>query len=211
MRARRPFILGLVGGIGAGKSEVARVFAELGCVVSDSDGLAREALQREDVRRTLVEWWGPDVLDDAGRIDRRAVGAIVFRDREQRTRLEGLTHPVIKAARAAQIAGATRDGVPVVVVDAPLLFEAGVDAECDAVAFVDAPEAVRRERVSARGWDPGELARREGAQMSLELKRAKSEYVIENAGSRSELRNRVESLLREILGTCAGHPGSGPA
>ena len=194
---RRPWVIGLAGGIGAGKSEVARILARLGCVVIDSDAEARRVMERPDIRRTLVEWWGETVLNPEGGVDRSAVAKIVFADPRQRRRLEELIHPLIKTARAEFIARA--GDAPAVVVDAPLLFEAGVDAECDAVIFVDAPRELRLQRVrTARGWDEAELARREAAQMDPEQKRRRSHELIVNDGSPQALTERVADALTRI-------------
>lgn len=176
-------VIGLAGGIGAGKSAVARVTAELGCAVSDSDALAREALEREDVRTQLVSWWGEGVIGTDGKVDRGAVARIVFGDDEQRLRLEGLVHPLVRVSRGEAIARARDAGARAFVIDAPLLFEAGLDAECDVVVFVDAPRELRLARVREhRGWDEAELDRREAAQLAVEEKRRRADVVVLNDG-----------------------------
>ncbi len=195
----RPLVIGLAGGIGAGKSEVARLLAELGCVVVDSDVQARAALERPEVKETLRNWWGDRVLAPDGRVDRSAIASIVFKDPAQRERLEGLIHPLIKQRRAELVARAASASAPGVVVDAPLLFEAGVDAECDAVIFVEAPREVRLRRVrEARGWDEAELARREASQMPLEEKRRRSSAVVVNDGDTVALRARVRDAFARL-------------
>ncbi len=201
----RPLVVGLVGGIGSGKSTVAAELAAGGCVVVDSDKAAKEILTRPDVRDTLVEWWGPEILDGSGVVDRRRIASIVFADAAQRTRLEALVHPLIKQERDQTIArvGALAASVGestggMVCVDAPLLFEAGVDRECDAVVFVEAPREARLERVKSRGWDEGELGRREAAQMPLEEKRRRAGLVIVNDGDLAQLRARAAALLEEL-------------
>ncbi len=176
-------VIGLAGGIGAGKSAVARVMAELGCVVSDSDALARAALERDDVRAQLVSWWGEGVISTDGKVDRGAVSRIVFGDDEQRLRLEALVHPLVRVSRGEAIARARDAGARAFVIDAPLLFEAGLDAECDVVVFVDAPREVRLARVREhRGWDEAELDRREAAQLAVEEKRRRADVVVLNDG-----------------------------
>lgn len=177
----RPVVIGLAGGVGAGKSAVASAFASLGCLVADSDAQARAALQRPEVVRTLVEWWGKSVLDADGGVDRSRVASIVFERPEERRRLEGLIHPLVRETRGALIDRASTEGAPAVIVDAPLLFEAGLDSECDAVVFVSAPREVRLARVArSRGWDARELDRREAAQWPVEKKRAACGYEIDN-------------------------------
>ncbi len=193
-------VIGLAGGIGAGKSSVAREFERLGCVVIDSDKEAREALDRDEVRSELVRWWGARVLRPDGRVDRRAVADIVFSQPEQRARLEALVHPLVRARRADLKRRAEASGARGVVVDAPLLFEAGVDAECDVVVFVDAPREDRLARVQAsRGWDESELARRETSQMSLDEKRARCGIVVHNTGTAADLARSVRQAMGQIL------------
>jgi len=195
-----PVVIGLAGGIGSGKSAAAEEFAALGCVVSDSDKLAREALDRPEVRDELVSWWGEEILNAEGRVDRKAVAEIVFKDTSRRERLERLVHPIVRASRDELIKTARSVGAPAVIVDAPLLFEAGLDADCDAVVFVDASIEIRLARVvRSRGWDADELARRESAQWSIEQKCDRSDHVVENAGDRGDLRAAVSAILERIL------------
>ena len=197
--AVRPLIIGLAGGVGSGKSTVARAFERLGCIVSDSDRDTDAVLARQSTRDQLRAWWGPGVLKPDGSVDRSAVAKIVFTDPEQRRRLEGLVHPLVREARDERVAEATRTGAPAVVIDAPLLFEAGLDAECDAVVYVEAPRRVRLERVrQTRGWDAGELDRREKAQLPLEHKRSGSDHVVINSGGADEIDQQVDSVLRAI-------------
>jgi dephospho-CoA kinase len=203
-----PIVLGVAGGIGSGKSTVARALAALGWVVIDSDEQAAAALATDEVRRTLVSWWGPGVLDASGGVDRGAVGKIVFADAAQRARLEGLIHPMI-ARRRREIIENSRDaqGKPPVgvVFDAPLLFEAGLAGECDAVVFVDAPREVRLARVKARrGWDEAELTRREAAQWPLEKKRAASRFVVDNRGDVDEVSRQVARIAGILLNELGG-------
>lgn len=202
---RRLPMIGIAGGIGSGKSAVAAAFARRGCAVVDSDQEARAALDRPDVQATLRSWWGDGVLTRDGAIDRKAVANIVFADPAQRARLEALVHPIVRQRRAQFAAHATAESARAVIVDAPLLFEAGVDAECDAVVFVEVPREIRLERLArTRGWDSDELARREAAQWPLEQKRARSQFVINNAGAPGALDAEVERVLAAI----ARKPGS---
>lgn len=204
----RPPIIGIVGGIGAGKSEVARILESLGCVVTDSDAEAKAALRLPQVRDQLVSWWGSTILDPGGNPDRAAIASIVFRDPGERAKLERLIHPLVHASRVKAITRATQSGALAVVIDAPLLFEAGVDKECDAVLFVDTPEATRRARVGlTRGWEPEELARRESSQLPLEQKKIRSTHVLTNDAGLADLKTRTARVLSEILAFCAGVRG----
>lgn len=210
MSVQRPFVvIGVAGGIGAGKSVVASLLGELGCVVIDSDAEARQALQRPEVIDTLKGWWGESVLDGSGAVDRSKVARIVFSDESQRRRLEGLIHPLIAKSRAGQIERARREGRPGAVIDAPLLFEAGLEGECDVIVFVDCPFAERLRRVKAsRGWDESELRRREKAQLPLEEKRRRADYLVVNTGELSDLRRQVTRIFTLI--TEASDQSDGP-
>jgi dephospho-CoA kinase len=199
-----PAVLGIVGGIGSGKSTVAREFERLGWYVIDSDAEVRCVLRRPDVARTLAQWWGTRVLDADGTVDRSAVGRIVFADESARKRLEGLVHPLVTRTRAEAIArAAAAAGVPPVgvIYDAPLLFEAGLDRECDAVAFVEASAAVREERLRlSRGWGREEIAKREAAQWPLERKKALSRFVIQNDGTPLDLAEQCRRIAAILTG-----------
>ena len=197
MRPNHLPIIGIVGGIGSGKSVVASVFREEGCVVSDSDALAHASLCDPVVRDALVSWWGSEILNADGTVNRKSVGRIVFANAEERRRLEALVHPWIERERNRAFAAAPH-GTKACVIDAPLLLEAGLRGACDLVVFVDAPLESRLERIRVRGWDDAELARRESAQWDLERKREASDVSIKNDGDVASLRPRI----REILASC---------
>ena len=196
----KPFlIIGLAGGIGSGKSAVAAILGELGFVVSDSDARARAVLERPEVVAELIASFGKGVLDAQGRPDRKAIADAVFGDAAKRKTLEGIIHPRLHEERAVLVEAARAREAAGVVIDAPLLFEAGVDAECDAVIFVDTPHAERLRRVTeGRGWTTDELARREAAQMPLEEKRRRSHAVVANDGDLGALRRGVAAALEAI-------------
>ncbi len=196
---RKP-VIGLIGGIGSGKSLVARCLAQFGCAVIDADALAREALQSLDVRRQLTAWWGPDVLDGEGRVDREAVAARVFEDESQLRRLEGLIHPKVHQQRQHLRAQHQADpSVVAIVEDCPLLIEAGLDGACDAIIFVRASRPVRLRRVAEdRGWSPEELARREKRQAPLDIKARRADYVIDNDAGVDQCCAQARRVLSQI-------------
>ena len=210
-------IIGIVGGIGSGKTFVARLFGELGCMVIEADELVRAAYEEPEIRDNLRRWWGGEVFLPNGSLDRAAVARKVFSDPDERARLEGLIHPWVDARRREMMARADKNRVAFVW-DTPLLMEAGLHRDCDAIVFVDAPEAERLARVKAqRGWDSGELSRREILQMPLDKKREISDHVIVNTAGgaikeapeadqtssdarvRNQVRDRIRSQVREIL------------
>ena len=207
MYAGKP-IIGIVGGIGSGKSHVAGLFAELGCLVIDSDAQVREAYRDPAVLATIREWWGGDVFRPDGTLDRSAVAGKVFGDPAEKRRLEALIHPLVHAAREQAMRGAAGDPQVVAYVwDTPLLLEVGLRDQCDAIVFVDAPFEARLARVRAtRGWDEAELVRREKSQMPLDTKRRLSEYPLNNAAhagadvsGSTDLREQVRRVLSQIL------------
>lgn len=191
-------VIGLLGGIGSGKSLVAAALGDLGCVVCDSDDLVRKQYAQPEVQAQMQHWWGRGVLDERGAIDRGAIAAIVFRDPAERRRLEAYLHPRVEAARR-RLFEAAPPGTPALVIDAPLLLEAGLASQCDQLWFIDAPESVRRTRVTtSRGWSADELARREAAQWSLDRKRAAAHHVLRNDGDPASLREQVRQLLGSL-------------
>ena len=196
---KRPVVIGIAGGIGSGKSTVARFLAEAGCMVYDADTEVSALYKRQDVLDTIRAWCGEEAVVE-GEIDRATVARVIFEDESQRERLEGLLFPRLHARRRDLIEEASREGAKAVVIDAPLLFEAALDVECDVVIFVDTPRATRLERLRARsGWDEGELSRREKAQLPLDAKRQRSDYSLDGSASPEELRTRTLRLLDEII------------
>ncbi len=197
---RRPIIIGLVGGIGSGKSFVASCFAKLGCPVSDSDSQVRDLLAQPHIASQLAQWWGTGVLLPNGGANRKAIADIVFTDAVQRIRLEQFIHPKLKSMREALIASAHASAKPAVVIDAPLLLEAGLAPECDALIFVDASLSQRQARVASRGWNAQELLRREAAQMPLQEKRARCGYIVISDESAAVTQQQVAQIYYELLG-----------
>lgn len=200
----RPVVIGLAGGIGSGKSFVANLFAEAGCVIYDADREVTALYKRQDVLDTVRGWWGEETVID-GEIDRATIAQIIFEDESQRGRLEGLLFPRLHERRRELIQEAAQTGAKAVVVDAPLLYEAALDEECDVVVFVDTPREIRLERLKARsGWDEGELSRREKAQLPLDAKLQRSDYSLDGSAAPEELRRRTLSLLDEIIAGSTG-------
>lgn len=211
-RRRKP-VIGLAGGIGAGKSSVARVLESLGAAVIDSDRLGHEALREPAVVETVCRWWGDGICHADGSIDRRAIGEIVFQEPQQLRRLERLLYPRIGRRRADLIDFYEAcPEVQAIVIDAPKLYEAGVDKVCDAVIFVDTVQRLRVQRVAvARGWTEAELLRRQNLQNPLDIKKANADYILENNSSIDRLRVEVEEVLSSVLASFSSlHPGCAP-
>ncbi len=194
-------VIGLVGGVGSGKSLVARQLQSLGCAVIDADQLAQDALDEPAIRDQLVAWWGPQVLEQDRRIARRAVSRIVFADPAALARLEGLVHPCVHAGREALRRRYGDDpAVRAIVEDCPLLLEKGLDAGCDVLVYVAADRARRLRRVAeSRGWTEADLDRREKNQLPLDTKAGLADYVIDNNAAEADTLSHVRRVLSQIL------------
>jgi dephospho-CoA kinase len=185
-------VVGLTGGIGAGKSAVAARLAELGALVVDSDRLAREAVgPGSPGLAEVVAEFGAQFVTSTGELDRPALARRVFADEDARRRLERIVHPRVRAATAQIVAAAPADAI--VVNDVPLLVEAGLAATFDLVVVVLSEVENRVARLArARGMAESEARARIAAQASDEQRRAVAHVVIINDGSLVELRERVD-------------------
>ncbi len=193
--------VGLTGNIAAGKSTVARVWRAHGATVIDADELSRRVVDPgTPAFAAIAAEWGDRVLEPDGALDRAALRSIVFADPEARERLESIVHPAVAALREEEYREAVARGERVVVADIPLLFEVGMADEFDVIVLVDAPEETRLMRlVGDRGLDADEARRMIAAQMPSELKRARADVVIENAGSLADLEGRAADVWEELL------------
>lgn len=194
-------IIGLTGGIGAGKSSVALILSSLGAAVIDFDKLSHDEFRGGEVISTLLSWWGDRICPGGSAIDRSAVAAIVFEDRSELARLEGLLYPRLAKRRDVLIATYMADpDVKAVLLDAPKLYEAGLEKMCDAVIFVDADRQIRAQRlVGSRGWTEAELIKRENSLEPLDSKRKIADYVVVNHSSIADLRPGVERIFASVL------------
>jgi dephospho-CoA kinase len=190
-----------VGGIGSGKSSVAAILSDLGAKVIDSDRIARQELSDPDVIRVLKTWWGESICRPDGSIDRSRVADRVFGDARQQRRLAELIHPRVAERRRVMMEAFQADPqVRAIVIDSPLLFEAGLGPMCDRVIFVHADQAVRLDRLRRdRGWSEAELHRREKSQNPLDSKKALADYTVDNNSDIDELRSQVEPLFLRVL------------
>src|SRR5438445_3033779 len=191
-------VIGLIGGIGSGKSSAAAALAKLGARVISGDLLGHEALRDADIKKQVVEHWGKRVLDRQGEIDRSRLGAIVFGNPEERRKLEAIVHPYIKRRLAEEIDAAQADRrVKLIVVDAAVMLEVGWSKHCDRILYVEAPRNLRLKRLAQqRGWTAKELAAREEAQMPLSEKKAFADAVLNNSGSVEQLQEEIGKLLK---------------
>jgi dephospho-CoA kinase len=193
-------MIGLTGGIGAGKSAVAARLAELGAIVIDSDRLAREVVEPGTVGfdRVVAEF-GAEVVGPDGALDRAAIARRVFNDPEARKALESIVHPLVREKSAAIVSAAPSGSV--LVHDVPLLVEANLAALYECVIVVLASEETRLERLVGQRGMPIEDARaRMANQATDEQRRAVADIVIENDGTLSDLRAAVDAAWARLVG-----------
>lgn len=194
-------VLGITGGIASGKSSIAAMLADLGAVVVSADQLAREAVAPGTATLTLlVEAFGPAIVDASGALDRAALGRIVFADPAARERLNAITHPAIARLSEARLGELRGQGVPLVVYEAPLLFEAGAEQRVDRILVVIVDPAVQRQRLADRDCLSAEqIAARIAAQWAQAEKVARADYVIDNSGTFEQTRGQVAALYHLLL------------
>ncbi|MEV7604243.1 dephospho-CoA kinase [Paenarthrobacter sp. NPDC089322] len=191
--------IGLTGGIASGKSLVAARLRELGALLIDADLIARQVVEPGTVGlNRVVEAFGPGVLDAEGRLNRPALGAIVFQDPARREELNGIIHPLVRASAADLMAKAGAGDI--VVQDIPLLVETGQGSGFHLVVVVDSPDEVRTRRmVELRGMTEDDARARMAAQADRETRNAAADVVIDNSGSRDDLLTKVDALWTERL------------
>jgi dephospho-CoA kinase len=192
--------VGLTGGIGAGKSEALAAFERLGAATLSTDRVAHDLLEDDEVKAALVERWGEGIAP-GGSVDRERVSEIVFNDRDELGWLESITHPRV-GAHVLEWRQTLDRGVPVAVVEVPLLFEAAMEDAFDATVAVVAADELRDARLRERGQ--GGLAGREERQLDQAEKERRADHVIRNDASLAELESEVRKLIEELSAKDAG-------
>lgn len=189
-------LVGLTGNIASGKSTVARLFAERGATIIDADALARRAVvPGAAAYHAIVERWGQSVLAPDGTLDRTALRQRVFQEHEELEALNAMVHPEVARLRDEEVAAARERGDRIVVADIPLLFERRLADHFARIVLVDAPRPLRLERLMRdRGLSHTEAMHMIAAQMPAELKRARADYIIDNAGTRAQLGELVNDV-----------------
>jgi dephospho-CoA kinase len=196
-------VIGIVGGVGAGKSSVIRNVSSLRLHVVDADHIGHEQLVVPEIRDRIVGVFGTRVLDDKAVISRPHLAAEVFGDsieqQQKRQQLNAIVHPAIRSEMRRQIKAVSQDA-DAIILDAALLLEAGWADECDAVIFINTALEQRRKRVAeTRGWSSEEHARREASQWGLDKKRQFCEFVVDNSGSPEVASQQMEQTLKLIV------------
>ena len=201
-------VLGITGGIASGKSSVCRIFQDRGLPVVSADLLAREAVRPgTPTLRRLVERFGAEILDAAGNLDRPALARQIFADSGARSDLNAIIHPAIASLAEARLGGLRSQGEPLIIYEAPLLFEAGAEGRVDRILVVRVDPEVQLQRLMARDQLPEAEARaRIASQLSQDQKVARADFVIDNSGSPEATLRQVDSLLKQLLPSAAPPP-----
>jgi len=189
-----PSLIGLTGGIAAGKSEALRILGELGAATISTDAVVHELLASEEVRDRLVERWGPDVAP-GGDVDRGRVGEVVFEYPDELAWLESVLHPLVGERVIEWRRGLSQD-VEVAVIEVPLLFEGSMAEMFDLTIAISAGDAERERRAAARGT--GALEARSGRQLSQEEKADRATHAVFNDGHLDDLRAELAALYPEL-------------
>jgi len=213
-------IIGILGGIGSGKSTVAAEFAKLGCKVIDADKIAHELLDEPAVKEKVVGLFGRSILNPAGKIDREKLAEVVFDDvRSQKSELRSqnseirsqksesalcllssVLHPLVLQRAQELIKQYNRQNqVKAIVLDMPLLVEVGWDKRCDKLIFVDCEEKLRLDRAKKLGFDKNQVKIRENFQISLDSKAGLADNTIENNSDFSVLARQVTDIFSYIM------------
>lgn len=193
-------ILGITGGIASGKSSVTEIFRLLGAAVVSADELAREAVRPGSVTlRKLVAHFGRNILQEDGTLNRKALAQRIFADPRAREALNRITHPAIADLAKERLRQLAEGEAPLVVYEAPLLFEAGAERRVDAVLVVRVDERVQLQRLMDRdGIGEKEALARIASQMKQEEKIARADYVVDNSGTFDETEALVRALFRRL-------------
>ena len=194
-------VVGIVGGIGSGKSTVAAEFAKLGCKVVDADKIAHELLEKKAIREKIVGLFGQAILDSAGKINHKKLADIVFADADKLSLLTGIVHPLVLARVEQLIEQYNRQArVKAIVLDMPLLVEVGWAKRCDRLIFVDCRRPLRVNRAKKLGvFDENQLKIRENFQISLDNKADLTDNIIDNNSGFSALVKQVTDIFSCIM------------
>jgi dephospho-CoA kinase len=201
---KRPWVIGITGGIASGKSAVTNILENRGGLALRADRIGHEILESPIVQTKLIRQFGQSIFSQESKsIDRKRIAALVFGDTpqaiERRKCLEAITHPPIRAKIRQELDQVLFARVhPWVALDIPLLLESGWDKSCDAIWFVDSPYEDRLKRALARGWTQEHFDAREASQWSMEKKRSKATCVLSNTGNLRDLELQIAGALDAI-------------
>ncbi len=195
-------ILGILGGIGSGKSTVTDMFAALGAQTLDADAIAHQLIETEEAKSTLRQWWGEEIITPEGKVDRTKIARKVFSDAAELVRLNNLIHPGVRKEIEEAIAkfmAENNDEKKLLVLDVPLLASSTLKDFCDEIIFVNSDESLRESRTRLRGWSREDLKQREACQVPENDKKKLAGFIINNSGSLDETRQQVEALYQDLV------------
>ena len=200
-KAGKKPIIGIIGGIGSGKSSVAAEFGKLGCKVIDADKIAHEILGKKSVKEKILEYFGPAILDREGKIDRSKLAEIVFADAEKIASLNGIIHPLVFEQTEKLIKKyKSQKKIKAIVLDMPLLVEVSWEKRCDKLIFVDCKQKIRAKRAEKMDFNKNQLKIRENFQISLDKKIKLTDNIVENNSGFSALVRQVADIFSYIVG-----------
>ena len=189
-------IIGILGGIGSGKSTVAAEFVKLGCKVIDADKIAHELLEKEAVREKIVGLFGQAILSSAGKVDRRKLAEVVFADVDKLSSLNKTIHPLVLERAEVLIKQYNRENqAKAIVLDMPLLAEVGWAGRCNKLIFVDCKRQLRLDRAKKMGFDENQFKIRENFQISLDNKAGLADNIIDNNSGFLALAKQVADIF----------------
>ena len=194
-------VIGIIGGIGSGKSTVATEFSRLGCAVIDADQIAHSLLNNVEIKQKIQDHFGPHLLTPGGDVNRKQLAEIVFRDPEKLSLLNSILHPqVLDRCEALLQEYGHSSRFHAIVLDMPLLMEVGWDTKCDHVIFIACDQDLRLERIRAKGpFSQRELEMRESFQISLDTKQLHADNTIQNNSDLSALAGQITEIFSKIL------------
>jgi dephospho-CoA kinase len=202
MLGKKP-IIGILGGIGSGKSTVAAEFAKLGCCLIDADKIAHELLNEPQVREQVVALLGPGVLNSQGNIERSKIAKIVFKNNEKLSRLNKIIHPQVLQKTEELIEKYNKENqCKAIVLDMPLLVEVGWEKRCDRLIFIDCDDKIRENRVKNKDFEKNHIKNRENFQISLDKKNAIADNTINNNSDFSALVRQIADIFSYIMDEC---------
>jgi dephospho-CoA kinase len=193
-------IIGIIGGIGSGKSTVAAEFGKLGCKVIDADEIAHELLEKKTVKKKILEYFGREILNPKGKINRRKLAEIVFADAGKLASLNKVIHPlVLKKTEKLIEKYKNQKNVKAIILDMPLLLEVGWEKRCDELIFIDCKQKIRAKRAEKMGFNKNQLKIREYFQISLDKKAKLTDNIVENNSGFSALVRQVADIFSYIV------------
>ena len=197
-------IIGIIGGIGSGKSAVAAEFSKLGCAVIDADALVHEFLNERPVQRQVAKALGISSFNESDPLNRRKMATLVFDNPDKLAKLTGILHPRVLKKTEELIAKYCKIGeIPAIVLDMPLLIEVGWAPRCDRIIFVECPQKVRYQRIQEKGTlSIQDIKMRENFQISLDKKRFQADTTINNNSDYSALVRQVKGIFSDIVNRC---------